>query len=157
MPTGAEFLYQSAILDCWSRRVVGWACGPILHASLALTALHQAIQESRPAPGLLHNPDQGVEYASGEYRQALQVAGLNRSMSGHGNCYDHAMIEYFWSTNKTETCLDSVGPLDRRAADSFIFDYIGCFFNSSRSHSSLGYLSPAAFEKQPTIKDASAA
>ena len=157
VPTEEGFLYLAAILDGWSRRVVGWACGPTLHASLALTALRKAIQERRPAPGVLHHSDQGVQYASGEYRQALQVAGLDCSMSRRGNCYDNAMMESFWSTLKTEAGLDSVVPLNRRAAESIIFDYIECFYNRSRRHSSLGYLSPVAFEQQPTIKDTSAA
>jgi transposase InsO family protein len=157
VPTEEGFLYLAAILDGWSRRVVGWACGPTLHASLALTALRKAIQERRPAPGVLHHSDQGVQYASGEYRQALQVAGLDCSMSRRGNCYDNEMMESFWSTLKTEAGLDSVVPLNRRAAESIIFDYIECFYNRSRRHSSLGYLSPVAFEQQPTIKDTSAA
>ena len=157
VPTEEGFLYLAAILDGWSRRVVGWACGPTLHASLALTALRKAIQERRPAPGVLHHSDQGVQYASGEYRQALQVAGLDCSMSRRGNCYDNAMMESFWSTLKTEAGLDSVVPLNRRAAEAIIFDYIECFYNRSRRHSSLGYLSPVAFEQQPTIKDTSAA
>jgi len=157
VPTEEGFLYRAAIRDGWSRRVVGWACGPTLHASLALTALRKAIQERRPASDVLHHSDQGVQYTSGEYRQALQVAGLDCSMSRRGHCYDNAMMESFWSTLKTEAGLDSVVPLNRCAAESIIFDYIDCFYRRSRHHSSLDYLFPVAFEQQANIKDTSAA
>jgi len=111
----------------------------------------------RPASDVLHHSDQGVQYASGEYRQALQVAGLDCSMSRRGHCYDNAMMESFWSTLKTEAGLDSVVPLNRCAAESIIFDYIECFYSRSRRHSSLSYLFPVAFEQQANIKDTSAA
>lgn len=155
--TAEGYLYVAAILDGWSRMVVGWACGPTLHASLALSALRQALDQRQPASGLLHHSDRGVQYACGDYRRALADAGLECSMSRRGNCYDNAAMESFWSTLKTEVGLDEAVPVDRRAAELLVFNFIEGFYNRTRRHSSLGYLSPAAFEKQPTNKDSKAA
>ena len=155
--TAEGYLYVAAILDGWSRMVVGWACGPTLHASLALSALRQALDQRQPASGLLHHSDRGVQYACGDYRRALTDAGLECSMSRRGNCYDNAAMESFWSTLKTEVGLDEAVPVDRRAAELLVFNFIEGFYNRTRRHSSLGYLSPAAFEKQPTNKDSKAA
>ena len=83
-----------------------------------------------------------------EYRQSLAAAGMICSMSRRGNCYDNAAMESFWSTLKTETGLDAAVPISRRAAELIVFDYIETFYNPKRRHSSLGYISPVAFEKQ---------
>ena len=155
--TGEGWLFLAAILDAWSKRVVGWACGPTLHVSLVLAALMRAKRNRRIPRGLIHHSDQGVQYACAEYRQALEVAGIVCSMSRRGNCYDNAAMESFWSTLKTETGLDAAIPISRRAAELIIFDYIETFYNPKRRHSSLGYLSPVAFEKQTTKKDITAA
>jgi transposase InsO family protein len=157
LPTGEGWLYLAAILDAWSRRVVGWACGPTLHVSLALAALHAALRQRKPPQGLLHHSDRGVQYACHEYAAALAAAGLVCSMSRKANCYDNATMESFWSTLKTETGLDVSVPISRRAAESTVFDYIETFYNPTRRHSSLGYLSPVAFEQQPTKNDIKAA
>lgn len=146
--TGEGWLYLAAILDSWSRKVVGWAAGPTLHVSLVLAALAQAQRNRQPPPGLLHHSDQGVQYACGTYRAALAAAQMVCSMSRRGNCYDNAAMESFWSTLKTETGIDAVTPISRRAAELIVFDYIETFYNPTRRHSSLGYLSPVAFEKQ---------
>lgn len=151
--TGESWLYLAAILDVWSRRVIGWCCGPTLHVSLVLTALNRALRERRPSPGLLHHSDRGVQYACDQYRHALTAAGLVCSMSGKANCYDNAAMESFWSTLKTETGLDVAIPTSRRSAELIVFDYIETFYNRTRRHSSLGYLSPVAFENQPTKKE----
>ena len=155
--TGEGWLYLAAILDVWSRRVIGWCCGPTLHVSLVLTALNRALRQRRPAMGLVHHSDRGVQYACQEYRQALSAAGIVCSMSRKGNCYDNAAMESFWSTLKTDTALDEAVPISRRAAELIVFDYIETFYNPTRRHSSLGYLSPVAFEKRPTKKDIKAA
>ena len=155
--TGEGWLYLAAILDVWSRRVVGWACGPTLHVSLVLAALQAALRQRQPPKGLLHHSDRGVQYACHEYAAALAAAGLVCSMSRRGNCYDNAAMESFWSTLKTETGLDAAVPIGRRAAESIVFDYIETFYNPSRRHSSLGYLSPVAFEKQQPKNDIKAA
>jgi transposase InsO family protein len=155
--TGEGWLYLAAILDAWSRRVVGWACGPTLHVSLVLAALGAALRLRRPSKGMLHHSDRGVQYACHEYAAALTSAGIIASMSRKGNCYDNAAMESFWSTLKTETGLDLAIPISRRAAELIVFDYIETFYNPTRRHSSLGYLSPVAFEQQPTKNDIKAA
>ena len=155
--TGEGWLYLAAILDVWSRRVVGWACGPTLHVSLVLAALSAALRQRQPPKGLLHHSDRGVQYACHDYAAALTAAGIVCSMSRKANCYDNAAMESFWSTLKTETGLDAAVPISRRAAELIVFDYIETFYNPTRRHSSLGYLSPVAFEKQPTKNDIKAA
>jgi putative transposase len=155
--TGEGWLYLAAILDAWSRRVVGWACGPTLHVSLVLAALGSALRLRRPSKGMLHHSDRGVQYACHEYAAALTTAGIIASMSRKGNCYDNAAMESFWSTLKTETGLDLAIPISRGATELIVFDYIETFYNPTRRHSSLGYLSPVAFEKQPTKNDIKAA
>ena len=122
-----------------------------------LAALRTALRQRKPPKGLLHHSDRGVQYACHEYADALATAGLVGSMSRKGNCYDNAAMESFWSTLKTETRLDVSVPTGRRAAELIVFDYIETFYNPARRHSSLGYLSPAAFEKQPTKKQNKAA
>lgn len=146
--TGEGWLYLAAILDVWSKKVVGWAAGPTLHVSLVLAALAQARRNRRPPPGLLHHSDQGVQYACNDYRDVLAATDMICSMSRRGNCYDNAAMESFWSTLKTETGLDAATPISRRAAERIVFDYIETFYNPKRRHSSLGYLSPVAFETQ---------
>ncbi len=155
--TAEGWLFLAAILDVWSRRVVGWACGATLHASLALAALHDALRRRRPAKGLLHHSDRGSQYVDTEYVAALAAAGLERSMSRAGNCYDNAAMESFWSTFKTDTGLDDAIPASRRHAELAVFDYIETFYNPTRRHSSLGYLSPVAYEKKHTLNDIKAA
>jgi transposase InsO family protein len=155
--TEEGWVYLAAILDLWSRRVVGWACAPTLHVSLVLTALHQALQRRRPPPGLLHHSDRGSQYVDEGYLRTLNQAGLERSMSRAGNCYDNATMESFWSTFKTETGIEETLPASRRHAELAAFDYIETFYNPVRRHSSLGYLSPVAFENQPTLKHIKAA
>jgi putative transposase len=86
--TAEGWLFLAAILDVWSRRVVGWACGPTLQASLVLAALHDALQRRRPATGLLHHSDRGSQYVDADYLRALAAAGIERNMSRAGNCYD---------------------------------------------------------------------
>ena len=157
LETGEGWLYLAAILDVWSRRVVGWACGPTLHVSLVLAALHAALRQRKPQKGLVHHSDRGVQYACHDYAAALAAAGLVCSMSRRGNCYDNAAMEAFWSTLKTETGLDAAVPISRRAAELIVFDYIETFYNPTRRHSSLGYLSPVAFENQPTKNNITAA
>lgn len=157
LSTGEGWLYLAAILDVWSKKVVGWAAGPTLHVSLVLAALAQARRNRRPPPGLLHHSDQGVQYACDDYRDALAAAKMICSMSRRGNCYDNAAMESFWSTLKTDTGLDAATPISRRAAELIVFDYIETFYNPKRRHSSLGYLSPAAFEKQTAKKHKKAA
>jgi transposase InsO family protein len=155
--TGEGWLYLAAILDLWSRRVVGWACAATLHVSLVLAALEQALQRRRPPPGLLHHSDRGSQYVDEDYLRTLTQAGLERSMSRAGNCYDNAAMESFWSTCKTETGIEEHPPATRAEGSLAVFDYIETFYNPTRRHSSLGYLSPVAFENQTTLNDIKAA
>lgn len=148
--TGEGWLYVAAILDRWSRRIVGWACGPTLHTQLVLAALANALKRRRPPAGLLHHSDRGSQYVDQTYLAALLLAGFERSMSRSGNCYDNAAMESFWSTLKTESGLTDSIPPTRHQAELAVFDYIETFYNPTRRHSSLGYLSPVAFEKLHT-------
>ena len=157
LKTAEGWLFLAAILDVWSRRIVGWACAPTLHASLVLAALRDALQRRQPPKGLLHHSDRGCQYVDADYVALLNAAGLVRSMSRAGNCYDNAAMESFWSTFKTDTGLDEIVLASRREAELAVFDYIETFYNPRRRHSSLGYLSPVAFENQQTLKDIKAA
>jgi transposase InsO family protein len=150
LQTGEGWLYLAAIIDAWSRRVVGWACASSLAAILVIAALQDALRRRHPPKGTLHHSDRGSQYVDTDLLQRLDQAGLARSMSRAGNCYDNAMMESFWSTLKTETGLDVAIPATRHEAELAVFDYIETFYNPKRRHSSLGYLSPVAFETQHT-------
>jgi len=155
--TGEGWMFVAAIIDLWSRRVVGWAWAATLQACLVLAALQDALQRRRPPPGLVHHSDRGSQYVDADYLKALASAGFERSMSRTGNCFDNAAMESFWSSYKTESDLEERIPATRREAALATFDYIETFYNPTRRHSSLGYLSPAAFENQQKLKDIKAA
>jgi putative transposase len=155
--TAEGWLYLAAIVDLWSRRVVGWSCSPTMHVSLVLSALHKALTQRRPPKGVLHHSDRGSQYAAHEYIAALAAAGFVASMSRAGNCYDNATMESFWSSCKTDTELDRTVLATRRDAELAIFDYIETFYNPTRRHSSLGQISPVAFENRNSRKDNQAA
>ncbi len=157
LKTAEGWLFLAAILDAWSRRVVGWACAPTLHASLALAALRDALQRRQPPKGVLHHSDRGCQYVDADYVALLATAGLERSMSRAGNCYDNAAMESFWSSFKSDTGLDEIVLATRRDAELAVFDYIETFYNPRRRHSSLGYLSPVAFENHQKLNDIKAA
>ena len=148
LKTAEGWLYLAAILDLWSRRIVGWAAAPTLQTELALAALRDAIRRRHPPKGLLHHSDRGSQYVDHEYIELLDAYGLERSMSRAGNCYDNAAMESFWSTFKSDTRLDRFEPASRHEAELAVFDYIETFYNPTRRHSSLGYISPVAFENQ---------
>jgi putative transposase len=145
--TGQGWLYVVAVLDAYTRRVVGWSMGAILDAPMTIAALQMAITRRRPQPGLIVHSDRGAQFASGAYRQVLTAHGLVASMSRKGNCYDNAFIESFWSSLKYETVYHRKFAT-RDEARTAIFDYIESFYNRTRLHSSLGYLSPINFESQ---------
>jgi putative transposase len=155
--TAEGWLYLAAILDLWSRKIVGWACGPTLHASLALAALRAALDCRCPPKGLLHHSDRGSQYVDENYLKALEAAGVERSMSAAGNCYDNATMESFWSSLKSDTGLDESIPATRRHAELAVFDYIETFYNPRRRHSSLGQISPVAFENKHKLNHIKAA
>jgi len=145
--TGQGWLYLVAVLDVYSRRVLGWSMWAALDAPMAVAALQMAINRRHPPPGLIVHSDRGRQFASGAYRRLLARHRLLPSMSRPGNCYDNAFIESFWSSLKYEV----VWPrkfATRDEARTAIFDYIESFYNRTRLHSSLGYLSPINFESQ---------
>ena len=143
--TGEGWLYVAAILDLYSRRIVGWAASQRLDTALVLGAWNMALCHRQPSAGLLFHSDRGVQYASLQHRQALQLAQAIASMSRKANCYDNAVIESFWSTLKLELIYRQEF-VSRTAARRALFDYIEVFYNRQRLHSALGYQSPAAFE-----------
>jgi putative transposase len=138
-------LYLAAVLDLCSRFIVGWAVSAINDRHLTIKALTMAVQRRCPARGLLHHSDQGCTYASEEYQAILEAHGITCSMSRRGNCHDNAVMEAFFSSLKTELAdrFESCG-----AAKMALFDYIEVFYNQRRRHSTIGYLSPASFERQ---------
>jgi transposase InsO family protein len=147
VPTGEGWLYLAGVMDLYSRKVVGWAMGETLAATLPLAALAMALKQRQPAPGLLHHSDRGVQYASWDYRQQLQDSGVKASMSRKGNCYDNAAMESFWSTLKQELIYRRTFQT-RLQARQQIFEWIEIFYNRTRLHSSLGFKSPVDFENQ---------
>jgi transposase InsO family protein len=145
--TREGWLYLAAILDLYSRKIVGWAMSERIDTALVLNALGMALLHRNVPANLLFHSDRGVQYASGDYRAALARAGLLASMSRKGNCYDNAFIESFWSTLKLELVYRREFAT-RQQARSNIFEYIETFYNRQRTHSALGYLSPIDFELQ---------
>ena len=145
--TGQGWLYLVAVLDVFTRRVIGWAMHQLLDAQLVIAALRMALGQRQPAKNLIVHSDQGRQFASAAYRQLLNHHGLTASMSRKGNCYDNAFIESFFSTLKYELVYHHRfdGFAQARTA---IFDYIETFYNRIRLHSSLDYLSPLKFESQ---------
>lgn len=140
------WLYLAVVLDCFSRRIVGFAIEDHLRAELVVDALEQALQRRRPQGRLIHHSDQGSQYVSLAFGRRCRLAGIEQSMGGRGSAYDNAVCESFFKTLKSEL-------VDRRSwptkaeLRTAVFDYIECFYNPRRRHSSLNYLSPAEYEK----------
>ena len=143
--TQEGWLYLAAILDLYSRRIVGWAMGEKIDAALVLRGLAMALLHRQPPANLLFHSDRGVQYAAGSFRNALDKAGLIASMSRRANCYDNAAMESFWSTLKLELVYRCTFASHGQARTE-VFDYIEGFYNRHRIHSALDYLSPTAFE-----------
>lgn len=143
--TREGWLYLAAILDLFSRRVVGWSMSNRVDGELVLGALRMAQNRRGPQGGLLHHSDRGSPYACQDYRAMLKQHGMICSMSRKGDCWDNAVSESFFKTLKVERVRDR-GYWTRAEAKSDITDYIERFYNRKRRHSYLGYLSPVAFE-----------
>jgi len=137
-------LFLAAVVDLYSRFVVGWALSAVNDRHLTLRALDMALRRRCPGTGLLHHSDQGCTYASEDYRKALKAHGITCSMSRKGNCYDNAVMESWFSTLKAELGERFESP---STAKEQLFDYIEVFYNQQRRHSVLGYASPAEFER----------
>ena len=145
--TGEGWLYLAVVLDLFSRRVVGWSMQASLDRSLVLNALQAALSLRQPGRGLLHHSDRGSQYASADFQTRLSEQGIQCSMSRRGNCYDNAVVESFFGTLKQEMvnrCRFATGAAARRE----VFEYIEVWYNRQRRHSSLGYVSPAEFERR---------
>ena len=139
-------LYLAAILDLFSRFVVGWAVSADQRPAPDAEGARDGAEAARvPTPGLLHHSDQGCTYASEDYQRMLDAHGITCSMSRRGNCHDNAVMEAFFSSLKSELAdrFDSCGE-----AKMELFDYIEVFYNQRRRHSTIGYVSPAAFERR---------
>lgn len=147
VPTGEGWLYVAAIMDLFSRRIVGWAMRHHMDRTLVLAALDMAIGQRNPRQGLIHHSDRGCQYASEDYRRALANHGMVASMSRRACCYDNAAMESFWHTLKVEL-IHRHHFQTRAEATQAIFEFIEVFYNRLRQHSAIGYVSPVAFERQ---------
>jgi transposase InsO family protein len=154
VPTREGWLYLAIVLDLASRLVVGWSMGETLESSLAVDALNMALQRRRPAAGLLHHSDRGVQYASNDYRALLEGKKVVASMSRKGNCWDNAVAESFFATVEIELIQDEDWHT-RNEARGAIFEFIEVWYNRQRRHSSLKYQTPAEFDKR--LREASRA
>ncbi len=140
------WLYLAVVIDLYARRVIGWEASSRIDAALPLSALEKALAVRKAKPGLIHHSDRGSQYCSALYRAKLEDNGIAASMSGKGNCYDNAMVESFFKTLKTEM-IWRTRFTTRTEAVNAIARYIDGFYNPSRRHSALGYISPAQFER----------
>jgi putative transposase len=146
IPTAEGWLYLAAILDMFSRRIVGWAMDDRITQELTLSALRMAIVTRHPKPGLLHHSDRGSQYAAHAYRHLLADHGMLCSMSRKANCWDNAPIESFFGTMKTELD-DGSGYETRQEARNELFQFIEGFYNRHRLHSAIGYVTPMQKER----------
>ena len=147
VPTHAGWLYLATVLDLASRRVVGWAMEDSLASDIALRALRMAIGARRPAPGLIHHSDRGSQYAALEYQALLAAHGMRPSMSRKANCWDNAVAESFFATLEQELIVRSDWHTHDEARRA-IFRFIESWYNRTRRHSTLGYISPAQYEAE---------
>jgi transposase InsO family protein len=147
IPTAQGWLFLAAVMDLYSRHILGWSVWESLEAGGAAQALARALVKRGHPRGVIHHSDRGIQYASQAYRQQLARAGLVPSMSRKGNCYDNAAMEAFWSTLKREA-LEQSQHWSKDRVRREIFTYIESIYNRSRLHSALGYQSPVDFEHQ---------
>ena len=144
VPTAEGWLFVAAVMDLYSRQILGWSVWESLAARGALQALARAMVKRGYPRGVIHHSDRGIQYACAEYRRELQRHGLVASMSRKGNCYDNAAMEAFWSTLKREALEESDSWSSNRVRRE-LFEFIESDYNRSRLHSSLGYQSPVDF------------
>jgi transposase InsO family protein len=143
--TWEGWLYLAVVLDLFSRRAVGWAIADHMQTELVLDALRMAIRQRRPRPGLIHHSDRGSQYASQAYQDEIAAHGMVCSMSRKGDCWDNAVAESFFATFKGDLIDRDVWPTKRRTMLA-ITEYIACYYNAKRGHSTLGYMSPMEYE-----------
>jgi transposase InsO family protein len=146
IPTGEGFLNLAAVLDVFSRRLVGWAAAGHLGTGLVLAAVDVAIATRHPGPGLVHHSDRGTQYASVAFGARLAQAGIAASMGAPGSAYDNAVAESFFASLETEL-IDRSAWRTRDAALGDVLDWIQ-YYNETRIHSSIGYVAPAEYERR---------
>lgn len=144
---GRQWLFLAAIMDLFSRKIIGWALADHMRESLIMQALEMAVSHRSPDSNTVLHSDRGVQYRGNEYQAALSQYGLRCSMSRQGNCWDNAVMESFFSRLKVELIYDE-NYETMESARTGIFEYIEMFYNRQRKHSALGYVSPHAFEQQ---------
>lgn len=144
--TEEGWTYLAALMDLCSRRVVGWSVSSQIDQNLTLEALDMALVRRQPQPGLIHHSDQGSQYAAWGYQARLDRAGIVRSMSRRGNCYDNAVMESFFSTLKRERVHRRKYWSEEEVRQD-LRQYIEVFYNRTRRHSALGDVSPADYER----------
>jgi putative transposase len=149
--TRSGWLYLAAVMDLFSRKIVGWAMAPTMPAELVVAALQMAIAQRQPSAGVIVHSDRGSQYASELHRALLTRHGLIASMSRKGNCWDNAVMERFFLNLKMERVWQT-DYANHGEAIRDITDYILTFYNSVRLHSTLGYLSPNAYELASAAK-----
>lgn len=147
VPTAEGWLYLAAVLDLYTRKIVGWAMRGHMRAELTIAALSMAIARQKPPPGLIRHSDRGSQYAAAEYRKVLNAAGMVQSMSRKGNCWDNAPMESCFGTLKTELVHQACYPT-RDAARHDLFASIEGYHNRQRLHSALGYITPEQAERK---------
>jgi putative transposase len=148
-PTKEGWLYLAVVIDCYSRRVVGWSIDNHIDAALALDALKMALR-TRPYGNLILHSDRGSQFASQDYSQFLKYCGVVASMSRKGNCWDNAVAKSFFATIKVEIKTERTWETRAEASEAIV-DYIETWYNPKRRHSANGYLSPAAYESRRVI------
>ena len=148
--TAEGWLYLAAVIDLYSRRIVGWSMRDNMRKGLVLDALDMALRSRKPATGAIHHSDRGSQYCSKAYRARLFANGLTASMSRRGNCYDNSVMESFFHTLKTEHVYFQSFQTKDEARQS-IFEFIEVFYNRQRLHSTIGYLSPVMYEERAEL------
>jgi len=146
VPTDEGWLYLALVLDLYARKLVGWAMSETMPLELTLQALELALGWRDTEEGMVHHSDRGSQYAANDYREKLEALGITVSMSRKGDCWDNAPMESVNGTLKVE-CVNDVHFETREQARREIVEYIG-YYNTERRHSSLGYLTPAEFERR---------
>jgi putative transposase len=144
--TWEGWVYLAAVQDAYSRRIVGWSMADHMRSELVVDALQMGLHRRRPAPGLIHHSDQGSQFVSLAFGQKARDAGIAVSMGSKGCAYDNAVAESFFATLKKELVHRRSWPT-RRELISEVFEFVEGFYNTTRRHSTLGYLSPAQFER----------
>jgi len=143
--TREGWLYLATVMDLFSRKIVGWSMGHKQNTQLIISALEMAVARRQNLNKIILHSDRGIQYASHEYREKLATYGITPSMSRKGDCWDNAPMESFFHTLKTE-CVNFENYQTRSQAKRSLFEYIELFYNRKRIHSTIDYMSPAAFE-----------